>query len=184
MPLDSVDTQGAPAVTFLEHIPCPRFRPPLRSKLVAPYPFREMAGRYRKKKIPKAVRESIWLTHCGKVYETKCLTPWCQNTITVNDFQAGHRVPESKGGPTTLENLVPICSRCNLSMGNSYTFDEWSALKGSVVQSTFRSWLCCFTSTAISPLPSLAPPSTPATRAAQSRGTAPPAPVSQHIRRG
>lgn len=87
-------------------------------KKVKPHPF-------KKAPIPKALKEALWLKSCGKVFETKCHTSWCPNQINVYDFQAGHRVPESKGGPTTLENLVPLCSRCNLSMGNQYTFDEW-----------------------------------------------------------
>lgn len=88
------------------------------------------AKRYRKKKIPKALRETLWTTTNGKAFEAKCGTTWCQNRITAYDFQAGHRVPESKGGPTTLENLIPLCGRCNLSMGNVYTYDEWCALEG------------------------------------------------------
>jgi 5-methylcytosine-specific restriction endonuclease McrA len=82
----------------------------------------------RKATIPVAFREQIWLRHMGKVFEGKCPTRWCQNKITVYDFQSGHNVPESKGGPTTPENLIPLCSRCNLSMGNRYTFDEWNKL--------------------------------------------------------
>ncbi len=82
----------------------------------------------RKATIPVAFREQIWLRHMGKVFEGKCPTRWCQNTITVYDFQSGHNIPESKGGPTTPENLIPLCSRCNLSMGNRYTFDEWNKL--------------------------------------------------------
>ncbi len=82
----------------------------------------------RKATIPVAFREQIWLRHMVKVFEAKCPTRWCQNKITVYDFQSGHNIPESKGGPTTPENLIPLCSRCNLSMGNRYTFDEWNKL--------------------------------------------------------
>ena len=82
----------------------------------------------RKAPIPAAFREQIWLRTMGRVYEGKCPTPWCQNRITVHDFQSGHNIPESKGGPTTPENLIPLCSRCNQSMGNQYTFDEWARL--------------------------------------------------------
>lgn len=89
---------------------------------------------YKKKKIPKALREALWVQYCGKSFEVKCRTTWCQNQITAYDFHAGHNIPESRGGPTTLENLVPICSRCNLSMGNQYTFTEWCNLRGSVPQ--------------------------------------------------
>lgn len=78
-----------------------------------------------KKKIPKALREQVWIVHAGKVFERKCLTDWCNNTMTVFDFQCGHNIPESKKGKTDISNLVPICSRCNLSMSNQFTFTEW-----------------------------------------------------------
>jgi len=81
-----------------------------------------------KQKIPKALREQVWLKQYGKQYSSRCATVWCENKITVFDFQCGHDIPESKGGETILENLVPICSRCNLSMSNTYTFKEWNQL--------------------------------------------------------
>ena len=79
----------------------------------------------RKDVIPKKLREEVWIKSMGRVFEGKCCTTWCTNTITVFDFESGHNIPESKGGKTTLENLFPICSRCNKSMGNQHTFDEW-----------------------------------------------------------
>jgi 5-methylcytosine-specific restriction endonuclease McrA len=78
-----------------------------------------------KKKIPKAIREQLWIQKVGKKFESKCKTTWCRNKINVFDFQAGHDVPECKGGSSELTNLVPICSRCNLSMGSQHTFKEW-----------------------------------------------------------
>ena len=80
----------------------------------------------RKDRIPKALREQVWLKHCGEVYSIKCPVIWCKNKITVHDFQCGHNIPESKGGSTRIDNLIPLCSRCNLSMGNTYTIDEWN----------------------------------------------------------
>jgi hypothetical protein len=79
-----------------------------------------------KKTIPKALREQVWLHSLGPQFSAKCKIPWCENTITVFDFQCGHNIPESKGGTTTIDNLIPICSRCNGSMGNHYTIEEWS----------------------------------------------------------
>ena len=76
-------------------------------------------------KIPKAVREQVWLKYIGPKYSTKCHIWWCANTIDVFNFQVGHNIPESKGGLTVIENLRPICMRCNLSMSNVYTIDEW-----------------------------------------------------------
>jgi len=81
-----------------------------------------------KAKIPKALREQIWLRDIGRKYEGKCKIVWCENKMTVFDFQCGHDIPESHGGETILENLVPICSRCNLSMSNTYTIKEWNLL--------------------------------------------------------
>lgn len=80
---------------------------------------------YKKSKIPKALREALWIHYNPVFFSAKCQTVWCPNTITPFTFQAGHNVPESKGGATSLDNLVPLCARCNLSMGNRYTFDDW-----------------------------------------------------------
>ncbi len=79
----------------------------------------------RKEKIPVKLREEVWVAKMGRVFEGKCPTTWCTTTITVFDFESGHNIPESKGGATTIINLVPLCPRCNRSMGSQYTFDEW-----------------------------------------------------------
>ena len=83
---------------------------------------------YRKKKITQALREQVWLARFGRVFEHKCYVTWCKNTITVFDFESGHNIPESKGGKTDLTNLYPICRKCNGSMGDRYSIDEWNAL--------------------------------------------------------
>lgn len=90
----------------------------------------KLTAKKRKHKIPAALREQVWIHKMGRVFQGKCPVTWCQNTITVFDFQSGHNIPESKGGATNLENLVPLCSRCNLSMGDTYTIDEWSKISG------------------------------------------------------
>ena len=114
-------------------------------------PVEAVVGRYRKKKIPIAFKQSIWIRDCGRNFECKCRVPWCQNRMTVFDFQAGHNVPESKGGPTTPENLMPICARCNTSMGDRYTITEWSALAPAAVFESLvvvvppaKSGWCCY----------------------------------------
>ena len=90
--------------------------------------FRDIQPKtYKKQKVPAAIREAVWIRHCGRVFEHKCLTSWCPNILTVFDFQSGHNIPESKGGATCVDNLYPICARCNMSMGNHYTFDQWTA---------------------------------------------------------
>lgn len=81
---------------------------------------------YRKKKIPKALAEQVWITHMGHRFEGTCRVSWCRNRMTVFDYECGHNIPESKGGKTSLDNLVPICARCNRSMGDRYSIDEWA----------------------------------------------------------
>lgn len=82
----------------------------------------------KKEQIPKRIREMVWTTYNGTVFEDKCYVDWCDNNINVFNFQVGHDIPESKGGTLDINNLKPICGSCNLSMGNKYTITEWSKL--------------------------------------------------------
>lgn len=82
----------------------------------------------QKTAIPKALRNIVWITYCGEVFRSNCHVSWCTNIMTPFDFEAGHNIPESKGGATTLDNLRPICSQCNKSMGNRYSIDEFSEI--------------------------------------------------------
>ena len=88
--------------------------------------------KYRKVNIPKALREQVWLETFGKIYEHSCHIEWCSNIINVFDFHVGHDIPESKGVTLTIDNLKPICARCNLSMGDNYTISEWQNFKPKV----------------------------------------------------
>ena len=78
--------------------------------------------------LPKRIREVVWTTYNGEIYSSKCYVPWCENIINVFNYQVGHDIPESKGGTYDISNLRPICSNCNLSMGNKWTIQEWSKL--------------------------------------------------------
>ena len=96
--------------------------------------------RSKKKKatIPKAIREQVWIQTFGKQFEHQCYISWCINDITVFDFHVGHDRPESKGGSLSVNNLKPICARCNLSMSNNYTIQEWEKLNKKKCK------YCCF----------------------------------------
>ena len=94
--------------------------------------------KYKKNKIPKALREQVWKKYTDK-FEIKCPVRWCENRINSFDFHVGHNIPESKGGTLDISNLKPICSRCNLSMGALYTIDEWEKL---AVQSSNNKCSC------------------------------------------
>ncbi len=82
----------------------------------------------KRKPIPTALREQVWLKHFGKNFEHKCSIVWCTNIISVFNWECGHNIPHSKNGPTILENLIPLCSRCNKSMNDHYTIDEFNLL--------------------------------------------------------
>ena len=79
-----------------------------------------------KRAIPKALKEQVWITNFGHCFKHTCYVKWCKNDINVFDFHVGHDIPESKGGQTRIDNLYPLCSRCNTSMGNHYTIKEWN----------------------------------------------------------
>jgi 5-methylcytosine-specific restriction endonuclease McrA len=101
---------------------------------------------YKKENIPRAVREQLWIRDMGLKFKGKCKTTWCRNTVTVFDFHAGHDIPECNGGITTIDNLVVICSRCNLSMSSNYTFNEWSAkFREARLKTLWSKYVTCFT---------------------------------------
>ena len=79
-------------------------------------------------KLPKALREQVWKVYFGNSFNHKCWVQWCKNIVTPFTFEVGHNVPRSKGGTDDIDNLRPICSGCNKSMGNYWTIDEFSNL--------------------------------------------------------
>lgn len=89
-----------------------------------------------KKNIPCSLRQMVWLTYNDEKFRSKCHVVWCKNTITPFTFEVGHNIPESKGGSTTIDNLLPICSSCNRSMGNKYTISEYSQIFTKIRQSS------------------------------------------------
>ena len=92
-----------------------------------------------KARIPGALREQVWLLYCGdKLFRQKCWVDWCENIITPFRFEVGHNVPESKGGTLDIDNLRPVCSNCNKSMGNRYTIEEF----GDISKRTSRLFEC------------------------------------------
>lgn len=78
---------------------------------------------YKKQSISSTLKRKVWDTYIGQtIGQHKCLC--CNLTdITQLSFHCGHIVPESKGGETTLSNLLPICQNCNSSMGTKNMID-------------------------------------------------------------
>jgi hypothetical protein len=86
-------------------------RPPTRK-----VPSRMSTAKPKKKSIPKVVKDLSWNKWIGDdIAKAKCLC--CNvNEIKMSSFHCGHVIAEANGGSTTVDNLRPICSACNLSM--------------------------------------------------------------------
>ena len=71
----------------------------------------------------KQLQRLVWDRYIGEDIAThKCLC--CKKvTIRITEFICGHVEAESKGGKKTIENLRPICSGCNGSMGSKNMVD-------------------------------------------------------------
>jgi hypothetical protein len=79
---------------------------------------KEIKKIYKKKVIPKQVKILCWNLYIGEdKTNSKCV---CCNSTTINitNFHCGHVLAEVNGGETNINNLRPICSGCNLSMGS------------------------------------------------------------------
>lgn len=66
--------------------------------------------------IPKAIKDVLWKREYGKSGVGKCYV--CSEEITSRQFDCGHIKAVCKGGTNNINNLKPICSTCNGSMGS------------------------------------------------------------------
>ena len=83
----------------------------------------QQSQKYRKATIPHALRRTVWNTYIGEdIGSTECYVG-CKTKITQLTFECGHVQAESMGGLLTLDNLRPICSSCNKSMGTKNMHD-------------------------------------------------------------
>jgi hypothetical protein len=74
----------------------------------------------QKKTISPKLRIQVWQKEFGDKDENICPFFMCQNMINngLNGFHCGHIISEFNGGETSLDNLRPICSKCNCKMGS------------------------------------------------------------------
>ena len=76
----------------------------------------------KKDQIPKTLRMDVWNAYFGDE-KGAAPCPVCGKRITQMTFQCCHIVAKSKGGPTTMRNLIPGCDHCNQSMGTMNLFE-------------------------------------------------------------
>lgn len=76
----------------------------------------------KKKQLPKRVRDLVWSKWIGSDKMIgKCFC--CKNDIKNNNYHCGHVIAYSNGGSNEIDNLRPLCSQCNLSMGDKNMFE-------------------------------------------------------------
>ena len=72
----------------------------------------------KKQSIPKQVRVIVWNHYIGEdINKHRCL---CCKKVLINNrqFDVGHVISVRDGGTDEINNLRPICSPCNHSMGS------------------------------------------------------------------
>jgi hypothetical protein len=87
-------------------------------------PIIKQDNKKRKKVIPQVIRKIVWNKYIGlKNSIGKCL---CCNAeeISIYNYECGHVISEFNGGDIIVQNLRPICSHCNRSVG-SCNMDEF-----------------------------------------------------------
>lgn len=83
-------------------------------------------GKYKRKSIPKTVKDKVWNNYVGKSRGVgKCYC--CGATIDSKNFDCGHIIAAAHGGKNVPENLRPVCSTCNKSMGTQ-NMDEFKSI--------------------------------------------------------
>lgn len=75
-----------------------------------------MSKKYKKKSIPGTLRAQVWRKYNGNKLDGECFCCKTNLSFDSSNYHCGHVIPEAKGGPTTLENLRPVCARCNTTM--------------------------------------------------------------------
>ena len=63
-----------------------------------------------KQRIPKNIRR--WVIERDGYH---CV--YCDEDLTDSEIHLDHVIPESRGGPTTADNLQVTCRKCNTSKG-------------------------------------------------------------------
>ena len=73
----------------------------------------------QKESIPQNKRTQCWKRYYGEETEGECPISYCNTVIRTGKggTQIGHIISEKNGGKIELNNLRPICKKCNCEMG-------------------------------------------------------------------
>lgn len=92
-----------------------------------------------RKTIPKNIKNNVWDKYIGidkGIGQCYC----CKKEIDSKHFECGHIIAHANGGATTVENMRPLCSVCNKSIGkqnmNEFIEIYFSTKKNEISQNT------------------------------------------------
>lgn len=84
-------------------------------------------------RIPKVVRDKCFedfsIKFHNESFRFKCPTGCCNNEVSPFNFEAGHICSVASGGSHRPDNLIPICNKCNKSMGTNNMI-TWLNMQG------------------------------------------------------
>lgn len=81
----------------------------------------------KKTKIPAWMKKALWRKYYPNKLEITCAC--CKTSIiSADDYEAGHIMAESKGGDTKIDNLFPMCGKCNKSLGSKNLTDVFDVI--------------------------------------------------------
>ena len=86
--------------------------------------IKKVRKKTNRRKIPQVKRKMVWERYIGNVVNSKCYCCGISEINSINNFECGHVISKAMGGDESIDNLRPICSSCNKSMGteNLYEF--------------------------------------------------------------
>jgi len=74
----------------------------------------------KRKSLPEVIRKRVY----GKIdNQNHPLCYCCGKSISLENYHCGHIIAFCNGGKDELNNLMPICPSCNLSMGKQNMYD-------------------------------------------------------------
>ena len=69
-----------------------------------------------RKSIPAAIRCSVWRKYNDSL-DGYCPLCFPSTIISIDNFDCGHIISYKNGGKDSIDNLIPLCVKCNRSMG-------------------------------------------------------------------
>lgn len=76
----------------------------------------------KREPVSATLRNAVWIKYMGDVLASGKCTCCGYESISRANFEVGHVVAHARGGTTHIDNLRPICSLCNSSMGTRDMF--------------------------------------------------------------